>query len=302
MNRGVIYAFIAYGLWGILPVFWKMIQTVPAYEVLCHRIVWTLVCVVIVLLFRNQWKPAETLLRQRRTLLLLFASSSLISINWLTYIWAVNNGYIVESSLGYFMNPLVNVLLGVVFLGERLRKAQLAAILLAAVGVVYMTVNYGAFPLIALVLAFSFGFYGLIRKVTSLNALEGLGLEMVILLVPAMITLIVLDNRGMASFAYAGRQISILLMLTGLITAVPLGLFASAARRVRLTTMGLIQYITPSLHFVFGVFVYREPFNRTRLTGFIIIWIALLIYTIESMFHLRLRFQHEREKYHADIG
>ena len=211
------------------------------------------------------------------------ASACLLGLNWFIYIWAVNSGHVVDSSLGYFITPLVNVLLGVLFLRERLRKWQTVAIGFAAVGVLSLTVGYGVFPWIALSLAFSFGFYGLLRKVSPLGSLEGLSLETAALSLPAIAYLVYLEGTGGASFGHAGAATTLLLAGTGVVTAVPLLLFAHAARQVTLATLGILQYIAPTFQFLLGVLVYGEPFTPARLLGFVPIWLALVIYSLEGM-------------------
>ena len=210
-------------------------------------------------------------------------SACLLGLNWFMYIWAVNSGHVVDSSLGYFITPLVNVLLGVLFLRERLRMWQTIAIGFAAVGVLALTVGYGTFPWIALSLALSFGFYGLLRKVSPLGSLEGLSLETAALSMLAVVYLAYQEGTGGASFGHAGTATTLLLAGTGVVTALPLLLFAYAARQVTLATVGILQYISPTFQFLLGVLVYGEPFTPTRLLGFIPIWLALVIYSMEGM-------------------
>ena len=282
MNKGLIYAIGAYGLWGFLPIYWKALQTVPAAEIVGHRMIWALVFVAGLLTFRRHWRWLPVAVRQPGTLLVVFLAACILALNWLTYVWAVNAGYIVETSLGYFMTPLVSVLLGVLFLRERLRPWQWLAIAVAFLGVLYLTAGYGALPWIALVLAFSFGFYGLLKKKTSLSPLEGLALEISLLFLPALAYLLYLERQGTGSFGHTTALTTSLLILTGLATAAPLLLFAAAARRIPLSLLGILQYIAPTLQFLLGVFLYGEPFDQTRLVGFGMIWTALLIYSIEG--------------------
>lgn len=284
MKQGIIAGIFAYTLWGLLPGYWKAIQAVPPLEILCHRTIWSLVFVVLALAVRKQWGWFRRVRTNPRTLLMSMGSASLLSLNWFTYIWAVNSGHVVDSSLGYFIAPLVNVLLGVVFLRERLRVWQTVAIGCAAVGVLSLTVDYGAFPWIALSLAFSFGFYGLLRKMSPLGSLEGLSLETAALSVLAIAYLVYLEARGGASFGHAGAATTLLLAGSGVVTALPLLLFAYAARQVtQLATVGILQYISPTFQFLLGVLVYREPFAPTRLLGFAPIWLALAIYSLEGV-------------------
>jgi len=283
MKQGILAGFLAYTLWGLLPGYWKAIQVVPPVEILCHRTIWSFLFVLLVLAARKQWAWVKQARTSPRTLLISLASACLLSLNWFTYIWAVNSGHVVDSSLGYFITPLVNVLLGVLFLRERLRPWQTVAIGFAAVGVLSLTVGYGAFPWIALTLAFSFGFYGLLRKISPLGSLEGLSLETAVLSLPAMAYLVYQEATGGASFGHAGTAITLLLAGTGVVTALPLLLFASAARQVTLATLGILQYIAPTFQFFLGVLVYGEPFTPARLLGFVPIWLALVLYSMEGV-------------------
>lgn len=287
MNRGVLYAATAYLLWGFFPAFWKQLSVVPPVEILGHRIAWSLIFLALILLYRGEWQQLKTALKRPRTTLLSVGAATLLALNWFTYVWAVNNGFIVETSLGYFINPLINVLLGVLFLRERVRVWQWLALLIATTGVVWLTVSYGTLPWIALTLACSFGLYGLVRKTGALNSLHGLSAEMAILFLPALGLLFYLELEGAARFGHGGIATSLLLATGGVITAVPLLLFAAGARRIRLVTLGVLQYSAPTLQFILGVFVYDEPFNQDRMVGFILIWLALLIYTVEGLMDAR---------------
>ena len=283
MNKGILYAGAAYLLWGLLPVYWKALQTVPAAEILGHRMVWSLGFVLLLLVVRRHWGWVKTAVSTPRILLTFIASGVLLAVNWLTYIWAVNAGFVVETSLGYFINPLVNVLLGVLFLGERLRVGQWTAVFIAFVGVVYLTLIYGQLPWIALTLAVSFALYGLLRKTADLNSVEGLSLETAVLFPFACGYLMYLQLTGQAVAGQGDWTIYLLLVMTGLVTAVPLLLFAAGARRINLSTIGLLQYIAPTIQFLLGVFLYDEPFSRQQLIGFSLIWLALLIYSVDSV-------------------
>lgn len=288
-KQGILSAIGAYTLWGLLPLYWKSMQTVPAFEVLCHRAVWSFAFVVLLLAGKKQWEWLQQARKTPVTLITFLGTSCLLALNWSTYIWAVNTGRIVDTSLGYFINPLLSVLLGVLFLGERLRLWQWIAIGLALGGVVFLTLGYGAFPWIALTLAITFGFYGLLRKTASLGALEGLSLETAVLCLPAIPYLVYLESVGTASFGHTGAMTSILLAFAGVVTALPLLLFAYAARRVTLATVGILQYIAPTGQFLLGVLVYGETFTKTRLVGFGVIWIALFIYSLEGVIEGRRR-------------
>ena len=283
MQKGVIYGIAAYFLWGVFPIYWKMLKQVDALEVLLHRIVWSLVFITLILAVRKHWQWLSVVRERPRIIFIFVISALLLSINWFTFIRAVNNGYIVEASLGYFINPLFNVALGVVFLKERLRPWQGAAVFIAMLGVLYLTFNYGAFPWIALTLAFTFGMYGLLRKTAPLDSLEGLGVEISLIFLPALATVIYLQHTGAGAFLRDGLYTTSLLVLAGAVTAVPLLLFSAAVRRAPLVVIGLLQYLAPTLQFLLGVVVYNEPFNRMRFIGFCFIWFALAIYTVEGI-------------------
>lgn len=287
INRGILYGIGAYTLWGLLPIYWKALQQVPALEILANRMVWSLAFVVALLVIRRHWSWLRPALGNRRIMLTYLATSSLLAINWLTYIWGVNAGFIIETSLGYFINPLLNVLLGVIFLRERLRIGQFLALCLAAGGVVYLTAVYGAFPWIAITLALTFGFYGLLRKTGSLDSTEGLTLETAVYFLPAMIYMLYLNANNAGSFANSDPRTTLLLVGTGVVTGIPLLLFGAAARRITMTNLGLLQYIAPTMQFLLGVFVYNEAFNRDQLAGFALIWLALIVYSMEGLRHNR---------------
>lgn len=282
MNKGVISAFAAYVMWGVFPIYFKWLQTVPAFQTVSHRVVWSFFFLVIVIALRGEWKVFIQSLSWKRFLIYLGAGT-LLGVNWFTYVWAIAQGYVVESSLGYFINPLVSVLLGMIFLGERLRPLQWIPVILAVAGVAYLTISYGSLPWIALILAFSFGFYGLIKKISPLGSLHGLTLETAAIFLPSLGILLVEEFRGVGAFGHDGWLISILLALTGVVTAVPLILFSIGARSIPLTTVGLLQYIAPTGQFLSGVFLFGEPFTKDRLIGFSIIWLALLIFTVENL-------------------
>lgn len=281
-KSGMLAAIGAYALWGILPVYWKSLQNVPAREILGHRVVWTLVSIVIMLALSKRWQWLKRVKEQPKILLTFLGAAALLGTNWFIYIWGVNAGHVLDTSLGYFINPLLSVLLGVLFLRERLRPAQWVAIGLAFGGVLFMTLMYGVFPWIALTLACTFGLYGLLRKTAPLGAIEGLALEIAIMSVPTFSYLVYLEAAGEASFGHAGLRTSLLLAFSGVVTAVPLLMFNYAARRITLSNIGILQYIAPTLQFLLGVLAYGEPFSGTRLIGFGTVWTALLIYFLEG--------------------
>jgi chloramphenicol-sensitive protein RarD len=283
MNKGVLAGIGAYTLWGLFPIYWRLLKQVPATEILAHRIVWSLAFVALLLILQRDWQWIKGTIHDRRTMVVYTLAAILLSINWFTYIWAVNAGYVVEASLGYFINPLVNFMLGVIFFKEKLRGGQVAAVILAVLGVVYLTVSYGSLPWIALVLAFSFGTYGLIKKTASLESMHGFSLETAVLFLPALGFLLYRGASGVGAFMHLGTATTLLLILAGPVTSIPLLMFGYAARSIPLSMLGFIQYITPTMQFMLGVFVYNEPFPTSRLVGFSMIWLALLLYSIESV-------------------
>lgn len=283
MNRGILYGIGAYLLWGILPIYWKQIQHVDALEILGNRMLWSLLFCALLLTLRQNWLWLPRALQSRQTVLILSGAALLLTVNWGTYIWAVNAGFIIETSLGYFINPLVSVVIGVVVLRERLRLWQWIAVGVAATGVLYLTFVYGRLPWIALTLAFTFGFYGLLKKKVRLPSLEGLTLETALMTPLALLYLAWLQIQGTAAFGHVDWRTNLLLMGAGVVTAIPLLLFAAGARRIPLSTIGFLQYIAPTLQFLIGVFIYREAFDLTRLVGFSLIWLALLTYTVDGV-------------------
>lgn len=287
MNKGVLAGIGAYTLWGLFPIYWRLLEQVPAIEILAHRIVWSLAFIALILVLQKDLQWLKPVIHNRRTMVIYTLAAILLSINWFTYIWAVNAGYVVEASLGYFINPLVNFLLGVIFFKEKLRGGQVAAVVLAVLGVVYLTVSYGSLPWISLVLAFSFGSYGLIKKTASLESMHGFSLETAVLFLPALGFLLYRGASGVGAFMQQGTATTLLLILAGPVTSIPLVMFGYAARSIPLSMLGFIQYITPTLQFMLGVFVYNEPFPMARLVGFSMIWLALLLYSIESVRFIR---------------
>lgn len=279
---GLTAALSAYGMWGILPLYWKALQVIPSWEIICHRIVWSVLLTFILLLLKKRHTFLFRTLTNRRILFTLIGTASLLGINWLVYIWAVNNGNIVESSLGYFINPLIAVLFGVVFLREKLRPGQWASLAVALGGVLYLTFSYGTFPWIGLTLAITFAVYGLLRKTADLPALEGLFGETLLLSIPASLTLIYLSSQGQSGFTTHGSPTTLLLIGTGLITSVPLLLFVFGAQRITMTALGLLQYLAPTIQFLIGLLVFQEPFPPAKMIGFIIIWSALFLFTLEG--------------------
>ncbi len=283
MKNGALAALAAYTLWGLLPIYWKAVERAPAAEILSHRAVWAVVVVLILLAVQRQWGWVGRIARKPAILAPFVATTLLLAANWFIYLWANNNGHIVEVSLGYFINPLFSVLLGVLFLRERMRPGQWAAIGLAFAGVTYLTLSYGHLPWIAISLALTFGFYGLIRKTAPLGSVEGLTIETGLMFLPALIYLGYLAAHGTGTFGSAGLPTSLLLAGAGLATAIPLILFAKGARSVPLSTLGVLQYIAPTLQFLVGVVIFREGFSQSQTIGFTIIWTALLLYWLEGL-------------------
>lgn len=282
MHRGVLSAALAYAIWGLFPLYFWLLADVPALDTVAHRIAWSLLFMFIVLAVRRQWRWLGEALSQPRVLGVFALSALLLSANWLVYIWAVTHGHVIDSSLGYFITPLVNVLLGYTVLHERLRPLQWAAVALAAAGVLWLAVLAGQLPWIALVLAGSFGGYGLIRKTAPLGALEGLTLETMLMAPVAFAVLAWAAWQGHSSFPADGAVANALLLGLGPVTAIPLLLFAYGARRIRLSTLGVLQYIGPSIQFGLGLWLFNEPFSGMRMLGFCLIWLALLVYSLEG--------------------
>ena len=278
---GILHAVAAYLLWGLLPVYWKALQRVSPVEILAHRIFWSFVILGLAVVARREGRAWIALLRQGRIVRLHAVAACLLGVNWLTYIHGVNTDRIVETSLGYYINPLLNVVLGVLVLRERLRPLQWLAVGLASLGVGYLTLGVGRLPWIALVLAGSFGLYGLAKKRAQVPALPGLTLETATLFLPAAAGLTLLAYRGQGALGHASFSLQTLLVLAGLVTLAPLLLFAHAARTVPLSTLGLLQFLAPSVALLIGVFIYREPFDSTRQISFCLIWIALALYWFE---------------------
>jgi chloramphenicol-sensitive protein RarD len=280
---GVFFAGGAFVIWGLSPLYWHLIGDVPALQIATHRIVWSALLLLPVMLFTRLRSELLAASRSPRLLVLLTVTAILVASNWLTYIWAVTHGRLLQASLGYFINPLVNVLLGVVFLRERLRRAQAVAVLLATVGVCWRTVEAGVFPAVALILALTFGFYGLLRKRAGVSSVTGLAVETFLLAIPGVLFLGGLWAQGRGAFLHSGARTDMLLMLAGPFTAVPLVLFTAGARRIRLATVGIMQYVAPTLMFLLAVFVFRDPFSLGELGSFVLIWIGLAVYTADSI-------------------
>ncbi len=284
---GVLSGLAAYTTWGLFPLYFPLLEPAGGVEIVAHRIVWSLLFVALLLTAVRRWGLVRSAVVDRRTVLVLAGASVLIAANWLIFVYGVNSGHVVETSLGYFINPLVSVLLGVVVFGERLRRLQWAAVAIAAIAVAVLTVDYGRPPWIALGLAASFGLYGLMKKVVRVEAAPGLFLETAVMTLPAIALLGFLHADGTGTFGGAGTGHALLLVSSGIATAVPLLLFAAAARRIPLSTIGLLQYLTPLMQLSVGVFVYDEAMPPARLAGFAIVWLALAVFTADLLRHAR---------------
>ncbi|WP_421903130.1 EamA family transporter RarD [Maridesulfovibrio sp.] len=282
-HDGLFYAGAAFILWGLLPVYWKALEEVPALELLCNRIVWSLFFVAILLSCKKRWREVKTALADKKGKLLLTISSCLIGTNWFIYIWAVNHDHVVDTSMGYYMTPLMNALLGFIFMKERLNRLQVIAIALAACGVAYSIIDYGHIPYIALTLAVSFAFYGLVRKVMKVESLPGLFVETAVLAPLSAAYLLWLAFSGEISIYKISLMDNLLLLGAGAATSLPLIFFAHGARRLRLVTLGMMQYIAPTLALMLGVFVYEEPFNSARLVTFAFIWSGIAVYVADGL-------------------
>ena len=300
-RRGVLYGVACYVLWGLFPLYWPLLEPAGAVEILAHRIVWSLLVVATVLAVTRSWGWIRPLLADRATLARMTLAAVLIAVNWATYIWGVNNEHVVETSLGYFINPVVTVMIGVLVLHERLRPVQWAAIGLGTLAVIVLAVDYGRPPWIALTLAFSFGTYGLLKKQVgaTVGAVQSLTVETAVLFVPALTYLVLLDARGDAQLGHSGLGHGLLLASAGIATAVPLLFFASAARRIPLSTLGLLQYIAPVLQFLTGVLLYDEPMPASRWVGFVLVWAALSVLTFDGLRQGRRIRRDAREREHG---
>lgn len=287
-KTGLLYALVSYGIWGVFPLYWKLLLHVPPQQILAHRIVWSLVFLMIILAWRRE-KVFLQYLSSPRTTGILLITAALIGGNWFVYIYAVNNNHIVDSSLGYYINPMVNILLGVVFLKERLSKIQIIAVSFAFAGVAYLTIHYGRLPVISLFLAFSFGLYGLLRKKANLQSMPGLMVETMLLAPVALWYLWHTNHIGSGVFGHYSVLSNVLLVIGGPVTALPLFWFGIAATRVPLSTLGFIQYLSPTLQLLIGILVFSEPFQTAYMISFGLVWIGLGIYSYSIIKKIRQR-------------
>jgi len=286
-QKGLIYGLTAYLIWGFFPLYFKLIDVVPSIQILAHRFVWSFLLIAIIITFRHEWEMIISLVKRPKIFAAYAIAGGLLAINWGVYVWGVNHGHIVETSLGYFINPLLNVVLGVFILREKLHWSKWIPVGLAALGVLYLTIQTQALPWIGLVLAFSFGLYGLVKKVAPLNSLQGLTLETMTIFIPALGYLLAMNMKGEGVIFHTTWLINILLILTGILTVVPLLLFGNAVRMIPLWALGFLQYVTPTCQFLLGVFVFQEPFSSHRLVGFAMIWLALLLFSMGELMSRR---------------
>ena len=280
---GAFFAFFAFLIWGVSPVYWRTLHDVQAFEIILHRIIWSFAVLIPLVVIGRKWTEFMEVCKKPKTMVILLITSILVGVNWLIYIWAVNNGRVLQASLGYYINPLVNIVLGMIFLRERLRIAQTVAVILTILGVLNLTIRYGVFPWVPLALAFSFGFYGLIRKVAFVGALVGLTVETLLLSIPAGIWVIHLYCVQSGAFLHMDANTDLLLMGTGVITAMPLLLFNLGAKRITLVSLGFIQYIAPTGMFLLGITLFGEPFTGPQTLTFALIWTALAIYSWDAV-------------------
>ncbi|WP_028643375.1 EamA family transporter RarD [Nocardioides sp. URHA0020] len=288
-RRGLLFGVAAYAMWGLFPLYWPLLEPAGAFEILAHRVLWSCLTMGVLLLVLRRGPQLLAIWRDRRVRLLLTVAAVVISVNWATYIWGVNNGRVVETSLGYFINPLVTVLMGVLILHERLRPLQWAAMGIATAAVVVLSLDYGRLPYVALVLAFSFGSYGLCKKTANVGATDSLTYETAVIAPFALAYVAWLGATGGSNFANHGVGHSLLFVTTGIVTAVPLICFGAAATRVSMVSLGLLQYLAPVLQFALGVLWFHEDMPAGRWAGFALVWIALLIFTVEAVNHRRLQ-------------
>jgi len=281
-TKGVTYAVLAYVVWGFFPIYWNLLSGISALQLISHRIVWSCVVLLVLVGRSGEWWPLWTAIRAPRIVGIYAVAAVTIGLNWLIFVWAVGHGHMVQASLGYFVNPLLSVVLGVLFLHERLRRLQWLSVGLATAGVLYLTIAVGALPWIALSLATSFGAYGLMKKVAPLGAVQGLALETSLLFLPAAVYLISTELAGTGALLHSGLVRDLLMFGAGPVTTLPLLLFAAGVRRIPLSLMGMLQYINPTMQILIAVLMYREPFTRIQLVGFGLVWAALALFAVEG--------------------
>ncbi|HLR01244.1 MAG TPA: EamA family transporter RarD [Virgibacillus sp.] len=284
-NQGILYAASAYTLWGFLPIYWKLVDNVSAGGILAHRIIWSFIFMLTLVLILGKktsfFKECQSILSDRKKWIGISLAGIVISINWLTYIWAVNSGHVIQASLGYYINPLVSILLGIIVLKEGITKRQLFSFILAGIGVLYLTISYGVFPWISLALAFSFGLYGLLKKTVDISAMFGLTIETLVVTPMALLYVIAFSNETLQADVFLSHT-GILLIGAGIATALPLLLFAKGAKQIPLSMIGFLQYIAPTIMLFLGVFLYKETFSSEHFISFLLIWIALIVYMLSA--------------------
>jgi len=289
-HHGLIYAICAYTFWGVVPIFWKQLDHIGSFEIIAHRMVWSFLIVIALIVLLAQWKSFVSIFSQKRVLLRSGFAACFIVSNWFMFIWAVTNEHLVQISMGYFINPLISVMLGVLLFGDRFRRGQLIPLGIMVIAVLYLVIMQGQLPWVALFLAFTFASYSAVKKTIELSAVQGMAIETGVFLVPALAYLLYIGGQGQGSFGVE-FNISVILSLAGFFTIVPLLLFAAAAKRSTMTLLGMTQYIGPSLQLLIGVFVYKESFGQTQLIAFCLIWFALVIYSLDQ-----LKFQKQQSK------
>lgn len=280
-NLGIIYTTLAYVLWGFLPIYWKLVEDVPAGETLAHRIVWSFIFMLGIVLILRKWTPfiqeLNVIIRNKKRLLGITLASIFISLNWLTFIWAVNSDHVIQASLGYYINPLISILLGIIVLKEKVTRRQGLSFILAGIGVIYLTFSFGVFPWISIILALTFGFYGLLKKMVNVSAMFGLTIETMIVTPIAGLYLFTIPESSF-TLENLASPVNFLLIGAGVVTAIPLLLFASGAKLIPLAMVGFLQYIAPTIMLILGVFLYEETFTSGHAVAFVFIWSALFIY------------------------
>ncbi|MFP6583043.1 MAG: EamA family transporter RarD [Candidatus Hydrogenedentota bacterium] len=294
-QKGVICAVGAFTIWGLNPIYFRMIRQVSATEIIAHRVIWMIILLLLAVTFTRKWGVLKGYLTNRRLMGMMVITALLISTNWLAFTWAVTHDRVLHTSMGYFINPICNVFLGMVFLRERLRPGQTVSVVLAGIGVGYMIIQHGSLPWIAIILPITFGTYGLLRKQIQIDSFNGLLIEAIILTPIALGYLVYLSTQSAVVFLEEGTGLKLLIMLSGPITIAPLMLFAAGVKRIPLSTIGVFQYIGPSLTFLLGVFVFKEPFDSVQLVTFTFIWVSLIIFTFEGLRHSRRESQGDPE-------
>jgi chloramphenicol-sensitive protein RarD len=280
---GGLFAFSAFLIWGLSPIYWKALHGVGAFEVILHRVLWSFAVLMPLVFLNRRWEAFKDVLKKPKMMVILLITSVLVGGNWLLYVWAINNGRVLQASLGYYINPLVNIFLGMIFLRERLRQAQTIAVIIATLAVFYLTLRLGVFPWVSLTLAFSFGCYGLVRKTAAVGPLVGLAMETLLLTVPAGIWVYHLYQTNAGAFLRSGLHTDLLLLGTGILTATPLLLFNLGAKRITMASLGFIQYTAPTGMLVLGITLFGEPFTRVQAITFGLIWMALAIYSWDTV-------------------